>query len=186
VIVAEDITSRFLNVIHLFNGAIPLIALKMTAYKVGDDYALTFVKVLDELVYGLIDDDEGTTVPTTRKKWEDYSPQSLSLADNLFEIVQEIVPGAVMNYTKHYIGVAVDGVASNFVVFNPTKKHVIVEIRLDQNEEYDSQFTDAGFDMLKYNSHFNYYRVRIASSPDETLRDSLKNLIQEARDKYLS
>ena len=32
VIVAEDITSRFLNVIQLFNGAIPLIALKMTAY----------------------------------------------------------------------------------------------------------------------------------------------------------
>src|SRR6516162_6313903 len=36
VIVAEDITTRFLNVIQLFNGAIPLIALKMTAYKVGD------------------------------------------------------------------------------------------------------------------------------------------------------
>jgi hypothetical protein len=44
VIVAEDIESRFLNVIQLFNGSIPLIALKMTAYKVGDDIALTFVK----------------------------------------------------------------------------------------------------------------------------------------------
>src|SRR5688572_21778504 len=36
VIVAEEITSRFLNVIQLFNGSIPLIALKMTAYKVGE------------------------------------------------------------------------------------------------------------------------------------------------------
>jgi hypothetical protein len=44
VIIAEEITSRFLNVVQLFNGAIPLIALKMTAYKVGDQYALTFVK----------------------------------------------------------------------------------------------------------------------------------------------
>lgn len=52
VIVAEDITSRFLNVIQLFNGHIPLIALKMTAYKVGEEYALTFVKVLDELSFG--------------------------------------------------------------------------------------------------------------------------------------
>ena len=58
VIIAEEITSRFLNVIQLFNGRIPLIALKMTAYKVGDDYALTFVKVLDELSYGLVDEDE--------------------------------------------------------------------------------------------------------------------------------
>jgi hypothetical protein len=39
VIVAEEITSRFLNVIQLFNGAVPLIALKMTAYKVGNEHA---------------------------------------------------------------------------------------------------------------------------------------------------
>src|SRR5262249_20642285 len=56
VIIAEEITSRFLNVIQLFNGAIPLIALKMTAYKVADQHALTFVKVLDEITFGLVDD----------------------------------------------------------------------------------------------------------------------------------
>ena len=49
VIVAEEITSRFLNVIQLFNGAIPLIALKMTVYKVGDQLALTFVADVDDL-----------------------------------------------------------------------------------------------------------------------------------------
>ena len=65
VIVAEDITSRFLNVINLFNGSIPLIALKMTAYKVGDEYALTFVKVLDELAYGLVDEDSRYRSPPT-------------------------------------------------------------------------------------------------------------------------
>ena len=34
VIVAEDITSRFLNIIGLFNGFIPLIAIQMNAIKV--------------------------------------------------------------------------------------------------------------------------------------------------------
>ena len=33
VIVAEDITSRFLNVINLFNGMIPLIAIQMRALR---------------------------------------------------------------------------------------------------------------------------------------------------------
>lgn len=70
VIIAENITTRFLNVIQLFNGAIPLIALKMTAYKVGDDYALTFVKILDELTFGLVDDDEPLAEPTDRSYWE--------------------------------------------------------------------------------------------------------------------
>lgn len=58
VIIAEEITSRFLNVIGLFNGNIPLIAIQLTAYKNGDDYFLTFNKVLDEMVLGLVDDDE--------------------------------------------------------------------------------------------------------------------------------
>jgi len=44
VIIAEDITSRFLNVISLFNGSIPIIAIKMAAYKYGDDISLTFNK----------------------------------------------------------------------------------------------------------------------------------------------
>ena len=32
-IVAEDITSRFLNVISLFNGMIPLIAIQMSDFQ---------------------------------------------------------------------------------------------------------------------------------------------------------
>ena len=47
VIIAEEITSRFLNVIGLFNGNIPLIAIQLTTYKNGDEYFLTFNKVLD-------------------------------------------------------------------------------------------------------------------------------------------
>ena len=50
VIVAEDITNRFLNVISLFNGAIPLIALQMCAMKTGDEISLNFVKVLRDLI----------------------------------------------------------------------------------------------------------------------------------------
>src|SRR3974377_1754694 len=49
VLVAEDITSRFLNVIHLFNGIIPIIAIQMQAYEINDGVALTFTKVIDEL-----------------------------------------------------------------------------------------------------------------------------------------
>ena len=47
VIVAEEITGRFMNVISLFNGNIPLIALQLSAYKVGDDVSLAFTKVMD-------------------------------------------------------------------------------------------------------------------------------------------
>ena len=69
VIIAEEITSRFLNVIGLFNGTIPLIAIQLTAYKSGDDYFLTFNKVLDEMSLGLVDDDEEISEVTDRNYW---------------------------------------------------------------------------------------------------------------------
>src|SRR5215510_9017307 len=49
VIIAENITSRFLNVIGRFNGVIPLVAIQMSALKVTDGAALIFTKVLDQL-----------------------------------------------------------------------------------------------------------------------------------------
>src|SRR3954453_22115232 len=58
VIVAEDITSRFLNVINLFNGMIPLVAIQMSALKIGDQVGLHFTTVLNQLNLGLVDEDE--------------------------------------------------------------------------------------------------------------------------------
>src|ERR1700687_5227739 len=59
VIVAEDITSRFLNIIGLFNGAIPLVAIQMQAFRVSSDaVTLLFTTVVDELVRGPVDEDE--------------------------------------------------------------------------------------------------------------------------------
>src|SRR5262249_27460927 len=110
VIVAEDITSRFLNVIQLFNGAIPLIALKMTAYKVADQFALTFVKVLDEMTYGLVDEDEPGIEPTDRTYWEAKgAKKTLAATDELLKLVKEVQPKASLKYNKHYIGLEVDG-----------------------------------------------------------------------------
>ncbi len=69
VLVAEDITSRFLNVVSLFNGTIPLIAIQMQALKVGENITLVFSTVMDELTRGLVDEDEDAA-PTDRAYWE--------------------------------------------------------------------------------------------------------------------
>lgn len=127
VIVAEDITSRFLNVIQLFNGSIPLVALKMSAFQVNDAIALTFVKVLDEMTLGLVDEDEPKAEPTTRKDWEaKASKNTLAETDQLLQLVKEVQPKAALNYNKHYIGLEVDGVSRNFVTFRPKRAHANV------------------------------------------------------------
>src|SRR5438105_15817144 len=57
IIIAEEITARFLNVIALFNGTIPLIALQLHGVRVNDSVALVFTKVMDDVSRGLVDDD---------------------------------------------------------------------------------------------------------------------------------
>lgn len=51
VIVAEEISARFLNVLRLFNGSVPLAAIQVSALKVGDQLTLLFTTVLSELAF---------------------------------------------------------------------------------------------------------------------------------------
>jgi len=158
VIVAEEITARFLNVIQLFNGAIPLIALKMTAYKIGEDHALTFVKVLDEMRYGLVDEDEPVAEPVDRAYWEARSSKKmLSFTDALLKLVQEIEPDATLRYNKYYVG---------------------------RSDEVDQQLEDAELDTLAYDSQWRQYRLRLSEMVTGSQRDVLLALVRESRESF--
>ena len=186
VIVAEDITTRFLNVIQLFNGAIPLIALKMTAYHIGDQYALTFVKVLDELTYGLVDDDEPLAEAVDRSFWETVrgTKETLSLTDGLFAVVNEVEPRATLKYNKHYIGLEVAGNPFNFVKFRPHRGHVRIKIKLPQDLDTDELLDRSGIDTLDYNPGSQEYNIRIGEDINDSHRKVLKRLLEQAREMF--
>src|SRR5438093_177996 len=74
VVVAEDITSRFLNVISLLHGSIPLIAIQMRAIQLAGHMSLLFTTVLDEMPLGPVGDDEPAPKPTNRAYWEERVP----------------------------------------------------------------------------------------------------------------
>ena len=185
VIVAEEITGRFLNVIQLFNGFIPLIALKMTAYEVNGAHALTFVKVLDEFTLGLVDDDEPVAEPVDRAYWEARANKTmLSLTDSIFKHVQEIEPAASLRYNKRYIGIGVDGQPLNFVAFRPRKAHVLVSVKAPRTEETDQQLEDAGIETMAYEAHWRQYRLRIPKPLDEAQRDAFQSIARQAREGF--
>ncbi len=86
VLIAEDITSRFLNVISLFNGTVPLIAVQMQALQLSDHITLVFSTVIDELTRGVIDEDEDAeSAPTDRSYWESRATKdTVALADQRY------------------------------------------------------------------------------------------------------
>jgi hypothetical protein len=185
VIVAEEITARFLNVIQLFNGAIPLIALKMTAYKVGDQYALTFVKVLDERTLGLVGVDEPLAEPTNRDFWESKSSkQQLLATDALLKLVNEVEPKAALKYNRQYIGLGIDGAPMNFVTFRPQRSSVIMTVRIPLAKETDDQLKEVGIEPLAYQTRYNQYRLGIESPVNEKQRELLLRMVRQARDAY--
>lgn len=182
VLIAEDITSRFLNVITLFNGTIPLIAIQMQGYTVGEHFTLVFTTVLDEMSRGLVDDDEDAeAVPTDRAYWENKGTKmTVGMADQLLEIVREFDPGLELKYNKFYIGLAKDGQPNNFVVFRPRKSSLIFEPKLKRSDDVEQKIDEAGLDKLEYASRWGTYRIRLARDDIKKHSSVLRELMQAA------
>lgn len=162
VLVAEDITSRFLNVISLFNGFIPLIALQMSALTFGDQISLIFTKVLDPIALGLPEEDEEVQAVADRSYWEERSTkETLGLVDEMFGMVKTFAPQLELKYNKFYIGLAKDGQPHNFVIFRAKKNSFRAEIRLASSEEIDRQLENAGIDVMDYETKWGRYRLRL-------------------------
>lgn len=183
VIVAEDITSRFLNVISLFNGTIPIMAIQMNALRVGQHTTLVFATVLNELSLGLVDDDEDQE-PTDRSYWEDRGTKAtVAIADDLLTIIKGFDPAFDFKFNKFYIGLAKAGQPNNFVRFRAKKNNLRLEVRLDQSEEVQDRLEKAGLDLMDYESRSGRYRIRLTKGDVQQHSDLLKEVLSEAYQK---
>lgn len=181
VIVAEDITSRFLNVIGLFNGAIPLIALQLTALQIGSFVTLAFTRVIDELQRGLVDEDEEVQEVTDRAYWESRgSKHTLGMADDLLGLIHSFAPGVELKFNKHYIGLSKDGQPYNFAVLRARKASLNVDVRLPLTDEVKKQLEDAGVELLEYDQRWGAYRLRLARTDIQNRAPLLRPLLEAA------
>jgi predicted transport protein len=164
VIVAEDITSRFLNVISLFNGFIPLVAIQLNAIKVGENISIVCTTVLNEMSLGLVDEDEESHEVTDRTYWEEQrgSKMTVSMTDNILEIIRTFAPELSLKYNKFYIGLAKNEQTNNFVIFRPQKTILRLEVRLPRSDEVETQLAGIGLDVMDYDQRWGRYRIRLS------------------------
>ena len=155
VLVAEDITSRFLNVIGLFNGAIPFIAIQMQALVIDEAITLSFSTVVNELSLSFVGEDEETdATPTDRNYWISRASKStVEFADKLLEFAKQVCgdDSLELKYTKHYIGVMKDERPFNFLTFVPGKSHIILGVKLFRDEVADEAIDVADIATLGHN-----------------------------------
>ena len=184
VLVAEDVTSRFLNVIGLFNGFIPIVAIQLQALKVEGALTLVATHVVDQMSLAMEEEDEGTSVDREYWEKERASTTSLQILDVLMELVQTVEPDLQPNFNKHYVGLTSNHVSRNFIKFKPRKQHVVVAFRIPRTAPLDAELESVGIDTMDYDQRSGRYRVRLTQQDIADHRETLTDLIRRARDAY--
>ena len=182
-LVAEQVTARFLNVIALFAGSIPIIAIQLNALRVSNQIVLDFVKVLDQRQ--LREDDTGevggaTEPDVDRSAWEARVGATLmKVCDRIAQIANEIAdPKLELKYKKGRVALSVPGSFFNVLAFWPKKNFIRIRFRVIDPETWVKRLSEAGVEAdLKDGA---LVRIRVRNSDFEQHEDLLRELIHQA------
>jgi hypothetical protein len=136
VLIAEDITSRFLNVISLLNKHVPIIAIQMQAVEVGNYLTLVFTTVVD-LSLRRDDEDDSPQELVQRDHWEKKpnSKAGLEIVDTLADFVQKQDATLALKYNLGFVQVNKRG--RIFLYFVPQKARTKLGIKMSRTAACD-------------------------------------------------
>jgi hypothetical protein len=149
VLVAEDITTRFLNVMSLLAGSIPLIAIQLDALQVEQHLVLNFVHVLDQTALRIDDtDDDSGGGEVVRAYWnEKAGPELMGICDEVLAMINGAADNKQeFNFLRGYIGLRSNGVVRNFIYLSPKPSRKFVHLTFSNSNAADwkEQFEEAG------------------------------------------
>ena len=106
VLVAEQITRRFFNVIHMLSHSVPIIAIQVSLIETNGRRSLFFTKVLD--TYEEVDDGASVLeVEVNREFWNKKARWTADAADRLLVVVTPALGAPQLGFVKNYIAVIV-------------------------------------------------------------------------------
>jgi len=145
VLIAEEVTARFLNVISLLSGTIPLIAIQLNALRVGDSIVLDFVHVLDQR--SLPDDIRSETdgEPADRATWENkVGRASMQICDTVASIANEVAnPQLETKFKTGRVVLGEPGSFFNAIRFYPRRTFVVLQTAPAERDAWMQRLEDA-------------------------------------------
>lgn len=184
VLVAEDVTSRFLNVMALLAGSIPLIAIRLSALRVDDQIVLHFTHVMDQIqlrsddAYELGDRPAASEVGTDRAWWETrVGTEMMALVDETQQLVEATTgqPHSVL-YRRRLVRFIAEEDGSRTVWCQPMKKKFAIGVYVPDQTSWCERFEELGLDVSARRGN---KAVRLRFAPDEfdEVKGELKELI---------
>lgn len=180
VLVAEEVTTRFLNVMGLLAGSIPLIAIQLNALKVGDQIVLSFVNVLDQRQLREDDVVEADTGDADRGTWEaKVGIGNLKICDQILAIANEIAhPRLELKYKKGYVALNVPGQVANAMAVFPKKSYVVLRAPNNTSQDWVNRLTEVELEATV--KHGNKTQVRLTAQNIVDHLPLLRDLVHDA------
>jgi hypothetical protein len=113
VLVAEEITNRFFNVVHLLSAAVPIVGIQAHIVEVGETRGLHFTKVIDS--YEEPEDEETPQQAYDEKHWIKNHPGSLECARWYKALLERLYDEVSTKYFDNYISLSLGGTARVWV-----------------------------------------------------------------------
>ena len=180
VIVAEQITARFFNVIRLLNRAVPIIAIQLSAFIIDESIVLHFTRVLDTYEFGGEAEDEEPGEQADRSYWDRRAnPESLAVVDAVVGLLSSEAAEPRLTYNKFHIALGTSGY--NFCWFHPRRAshcHIHVKVPPDDRPSIIEKLEAEGIDVA--NQGRSSVRLRLTKTDLIQHREALVHLLQIA------
>ncbi len=178
VLVAESITKRFFNVIHLFSNSIPIIAIQVNMIEANSQKMLHFTKILDTYE----EPDDGIEEVHDEAYWRKRSICTLETAKELISTIGNMFESPTLRYLKGYIAVNISG--NNYFWFHKraaTKSLFGFRIADEYIEEVSKLLDDQDVCYMLKNSQ---YRLVVDTDFIKTHADLLKKIAERVQDYW--
>jgi hypothetical protein len=184
VLIAEDVATRFLNVISLFSGTVPFVAIQVNALIVDGKLVLNFVKVLDSRTLRKDETAELKEKTTDRPFWiSTASTATVELAEKCIAIINQFASvSRKPTYNRYYIGLNDGTRPGNFVTFRPKRSFLNLKFEaLSPTEPWLKRLKDAGLESDVKNEDL---RVTLTAKDFDDNKELLTELLHEAVRQY--
>jgi hypothetical protein len=187
VLLAEEITNRFFNVVHLLSMAVPIIGLQANIVQLGDVKGLTFTKVIDS--FEEQEEVEPSQQEFSEKDWIDKYPGTLECARWYKALLEKLYGEVRTKYFESYMSFVVGGVArvwitkrANDRAFIEVKFGVNLQEAVDHLNQEGVSFGTRGGKYLTFNVNAQQLRDKAAIHEWLALKLSPENLRKEGEE----
>jgi hypothetical protein len=184
VLIAEDITSRFINVLSLMAGNIPMIAIQLNALKVEDRLVLDFVHVLNQTSLRRDDESEVGGDEVDRSYWDNrVGIHIMAIADEILGMVTNMSSHQFeLKYLKGHIAVSEKNNWRNLVGLLPKRQYMHLRVAVDDRDAWVSRIEEAGLPISKLRQE----SVQVTVNPQQFAehRTLISELIAEGMRTY--